>query len=70
MLFELVLGIVLTIATAMLIVSEVYDEWKTNKTYANDREASLLIGRYTEGIDHKGRRTGKIIEWKEVIENG
>ena len=62
MVVELVWGMILTIATAMLAIGEIYEQWRTKRVYAGNREVALLIGRYTEGIDHKGRRTGRIIK--------
>ena len=55
------LVLVLITATAALALSEAYGRVKTDRGYRRDTEASLRIGRFSEGIDHKGRRTGKII---------
>jgi hypothetical protein len=34
-----------------------------SREYKRNPEAALLIGRYSKGIDHKGRRAGKILRW-------
>ena len=54
-------AIVLMTASVALALGELYSQYKTDKEYRRDPEAALLIGRYSVGIDHKGRRTGKII---------
>ncbi len=52
---------VLMIASVALVIGELYGRYKADKEYKRNTEVALLIGRYSEGIDHKGRRTGKII---------
>jgi len=59
--WEIAWAIVLIAASVALAISELYGRYKADKEYKRDTEAALLIGRYSEGIDHKGRRTGGII---------
>jgi len=59
--WEIAWAMVLITASVALALGELYSQYKTNKEYRRDPEASLLIGRYSIGIDHKGRRTGKNI---------
>jgi len=59
--WEIAWAMVLITASAALALSELYGWYKADKEYRRDPEAALLIGRYSMGIDHKGRRTGKII---------
>jgi len=59
--WEIAWAMVLITASAALALGELYSQYKADKEYRRDLEAALLIGRYSMGIDHKGRRTGKII---------
>ena len=59
--WEIAWAMVLITASAALALSELYGRYKTDKEYRRDPEVALLIGRYSIGIDHKGKRTGKII---------
>lgn len=58
---KVALAMILVALSIALAASEIYSRRKTDKEYLRDTEAALLICRYSEGIDHKGRRTGKII---------
>ncbi|MGB7002409.1 MAG: hypothetical protein WBE22_10500 [Halobacteriota archaeon] len=59
--WEIAWGMVLIAAIVALAIGELYGRYKTDREYKRNPEAALLIGRYSEGIDHKGRRTGKIL---------
>ncbi len=59
--WEIAWAMVLITATVALAIGELHGRYKADKEYRRDPEVALLIGRYSEGIDHKGRRTGKII---------
>jgi hypothetical protein len=52
---------VLIAAIVALAIGELYGRYKAHREYKRNPEAALLIGRYSEGLDHKGRRTGKIL---------
>ncbi len=59
--WEIAWGMVLIAAIVALAIGELYGRYKEDREYKRNPEAALLIGRYSEGIDHKGRRTGKIL---------
>ena len=60
--WEIAWGMVLIAAIVALAIGELYGRYKADREYKRNPEAALLIGRYSEGMDHKGRRTGKILK--------
>lgn len=61
--WEIAWGMVLIAAIVALAIGELYGRYKADREYKRNPEAALLIGRYSEGIDHKGRMTGEILRW-------
>jgi len=59
--WEIVWAVVLIAGGTILAIGALYSRYKADKEYRRDPEVALLIGRYSEGIDHKGRRTQKLI---------
>lgn len=59
---DVALAVVLLLALGILVLSEVYSRFKTDREYSRDTYKSLLIGRCSMGIDQKGRETKKIIK--------
>ena len=59
--WEIVWAVVLIAGGMILAIGVLYSRYKADKEYRRDPEVALLIGRYSEGIDNKGRRTQKLI---------
>lgn len=59
--WEIVWAVVLIAGGMILAIGVLYGRCKADKEYRRDPEVALLIGRYSEGIDNKGRRTQKLI---------
>jgi hypothetical protein len=52
---------VLIAGGVILAIGVLYSRYKADKEYTRDPEVALLIGRSSEGIDHKGKRTQRLI---------
>ena len=59
--WEFVWAMVLIAGGVILATGVLYSRYKADKEYTRDPEVALLIGRRSEGIDHKGRRTQRLI---------
>ncbi|RLG35086.1 hypothetical protein DRN97_00740 [Methanosarcinales archaeon] len=59
--WEFVWAVVFIAGGVILAIGMLYSRYNADKEYMRDPEVALLIGRRSEGVDHKGRRTQRLI---------